>query len=275
MPDNNMAIMVGLGLAGLWFMNRQRGSQEDQVGQLTGASMMASGEGTAPDAPFLAYSGSSDPIFFFNQGGQMTQVPGTNVPVRAASDEDIGIYPGVKGSKTAQGGQYVPELEFTVAKSIAPAGTSDVSPTTPQFEGTPALSVTASTIWDQQALIANANFMPLLAIQDVQGISILGSNVDIATLTSADPFRAINVNTGDAFKTTGAVFHNRMASGEGGESGCGLRSADMARDRSGFGTNRSPRCWCTESKHTCPVDGTNIGPGTCRLRNRPRLDIGI
>jgi len=206
MATNNTFIMVGLGLAGLWFMNRQRGSQEDQVGQLTGASMMASGEGTAPDAPFLAYSGSSDPIFFFNQGGQMTQVPGTNVPVGASSDEDIGIYPGVKGSKTAEGGQYVPELEFTVAKSIAPAGTSDVSPTTPQFEGTPALSVTASTIWDQQALIANANFMPLLAIQDVQGISILGSNVDIATLTSADPFRAINVNTGDAFKTTGAVF---------------------------------------------------------------------
>jgi len=70
MPNNNMAIMVGLGLAGLWFMNRQRGSQEDQVDQLTGASMMAAGEGTAPDAPFQANSAPSDPIFFFNQGGQ-------------------------------------------------------------------------------------------------------------------------------------------------------------------------------------------------------------
>jgi hypothetical protein len=215
MVANNAFIMVGLGLAGLWFMNRQRGSQEDQVGQLTGASMMAAGEGTAPDQPFQTYSGPSDPIFFFNQGGQMTKVPGTNVPLGASSDEDIGIYPGssLMGSKDDQVGRrtgptslYVPELEFTVEKSIPPAGTSDDSPTTPEFAGTPALSVTASTVWDQQALIANANFMPLLAIQDVQGISILGSNVDIATLTSNDPFRGVNVTTGDIFTTTGGVL---------------------------------------------------------------------
>jgi len=206
MPDNNMAIMVGLGLAGLWFMNRQRGSQEDQVGQLTGASMMAAGEGTAPDAPFQAYSAPSDPIFFFNQGGQMTEVPGTNIPLGASTDEDIGIYPGRLGKKTPGKPTYVPELEFTVDKSIPPAGTSDVSLTTPEFAGTPALSVTASTIWDTEALIASANFMPLLAIQDVQGISILGSNVDISTLTSNDPFRGVNVTTGDVFTTTGAVF---------------------------------------------------------------------
>jgi len=178
-------------------MNRQRGSQEDQVGQLTGASMMAAGEGTAPDAPFQAYSAPANPIFFFNQGGQMTKVPGTNVPLGASSDEDIGIYPG---------GINRPELEFTVDKSIPPAGTSDDSPTTPEFAGTPALSVTASTIWDQEALIASANFMPLLAIQDVQGISILGSNVDIATIASTDPFRAINVTTGGIFTTTGEVL---------------------------------------------------------------------
>jgi len=197
MPDNNMAIMVGLGLAGLWFMNRQRGSQEDQVGQLTGASMMAAGEGTAPDAPFQAYSAPSDPIFFFNQGGQMTEVPGTNVPLAASSGEDIGIYPG---------GINRPELEFTVDRSIPPAGTSDDSPTTPEFAGTAPLSVTASTIWDTEALIANANFMPLLAIQDAQGLSILGSNVDIATMTSTDQFRAVNLDTGFAFTTTGAVL---------------------------------------------------------------------
>jgi len=197
MPDNNMAIMVGLGLVGLWFMNRQRGSQEDQVDQLTGASMMAAGEGTAPDAPFQAYSAPSDPIFFFNQGGQMTMVPGTNIPRGASSDEDIGIYPG---------GGNQGELEFQIPRSIPPAGTSDDSPTTPEFAGTAPLSVTASTIWDQEALIASANFMPLLAIQDVQGISILGSNVDIATLTSNDPFRGVNVTTGDVFTTTGAVL---------------------------------------------------------------------
>jgi len=206
MVANNTFIMVGLGLAGLWFMNRQRGSQEDQVGQLTGASMMAAGEGTAPDAPFQEYSAPANPIFFFNQGGQMTKVPGTNIPLGASSDEDIGIYPEVPGSKTPKKPQYVPELQFEVKKGPIAAGTSDESPTTPEFAGTPALSVTASTIWDQQALIANANFMPLLAIQDVQGISILQSNVDIATLTSTDKFRAINVGTGDIFTTTGAVL---------------------------------------------------------------------
>jgi hypothetical protein len=197
MANNNMAIMVGLGLAGLWFMNRQRGSQEDQVGQLTGASMMAAGEGTAPDAPFQAYSAPANPIFFFNQGGQMTKVPGTNVPLGASSDEDIGIYPG---------GKNRPELEFKVEKSIPPAGTSDDSPTTPEFAGTPALTVTASTFWDQQALIAEANFMPLLAIQDQSGLSILGANVDIATLSSKEQFRAVNVGTGDVFTTTATVL---------------------------------------------------------------------
>jgi len=199
MPDNNMAIMVGLGLAGLWFMNRQRGSQEDQVGQLTGASMMAAGEGTAPDAPFQAYSAPANPIFFFNQGGQMSKVPGTNVPAGASSDEDIGIYPG---------GGDVPELEFEIARSVPPAGTSDDSPTTPEFAGTAPISVTASTIWDQEALIASANFIPLLAIQDVGGggVNILGSNVDISTLSSKEQFRAVNLDTGFAFTTTGSVL---------------------------------------------------------------------
>jgi len=198
MPNNNMAIMVGLGLAGLWFMNRQRGSQEDQVGQLTGASMMAAGEGTAPDAPFQAYSAPANPIFFFNQGGQMTKVPGTNVPLGASSDEDIGIYPG---------GGNRPELEFEIAKSTPPAGTSDDSPTTPEFAGTAPVSVTASTIWDQEALIASANFMPLLAIQEVgTGINILGSNVDISNLSSKEYFRAVNLDTGFAFTTTGSVL---------------------------------------------------------------------
>jgi hypothetical protein len=169
------------------------------VGQLTGASMMAAGEGTAPDAPFQAYSAPSDPIFFFNQGGQMTKVPGTNVPRRASWGEDIGIYP--------DGGNR-PELEFKIARSVPPASTSDTSPTTPEFEGTGATTVTASTVWDQQALIAGANFMPLLAIQDAGGggVNILGSNVDISTLSSKEQFRAVNLNTGFAFTTTGGVL---------------------------------------------------------------------
>jgi len=197
--DNNMMILMGLGMAGLWFMNRQRGSQEDQVDQLAGAAMMASGEGTAPDAPFQAYSAPSNPSFFFNQGGQMTKVPGTNVPVRASSGEDIGVYPG---------GGNRPELEFEIARSMPPAGTTDISPTTPEFAGTGAGTVTASTVWDQQALIASANFMPLLAIQDTGGggVDILGSNVDISTLSSKEQFRAVNLNTGFAFTTTGGVL---------------------------------------------------------------------
>jgi len=199
--DNNMFIMVGLGMVGLWFMNRQRGSQEDQVDQLAGAAMMASGEGTAPDAPFQAYSAPSNPSFFFNQGGQMTKVPGTNVPVAASAGEDIGVYPG---------GGNRPELEFEIARSMPPAGTTDISPTTPEFAGSPGegLKVTASTVWDQQALIASANFMPLLAVQDTGGggVDILGSNVDISTLSSKEQFRAVNLNTGFAFTTTGGVL---------------------------------------------------------------------
>jgi len=194
MPDNNMMIMLGLGAAALWFMNRG-GSQEDQVDQLAGAAMMASGEGTAPDAPFQAYSAPSQPVFFFNQGGQMAEIPGTNVPLAASSGEDVGVYPG---------GGNRPELEFEVARSSPPAGTSDISPTTPEFAGSPAagLKVTASTVWDQQALIASANFMPLLAIQDTAGggVDILGSNVDISNLSSKEYFRAVNL--GDP---TGAI----------------------------------------------------------------------
>jgi hypothetical protein len=194
-----MFIMIGLGMAGLWFMNRQRGSQEDQVDQLAGAAMMASGEGTAPDAPFQAYSAPANPMFFFNQGGQMTKVPGTTIPFGASSDEDIGVYPGRYNK---------PELEFEIAPSEPPAGTFDISPTTPEFEGPGAGTVTASTVWDQQALIASANFMPLLAIQDTGGgaLKVLGSNVDISTLSSKEAFRAVNLDTGFAFTTSAGVL---------------------------------------------------------------------
>jgi hypothetical protein len=121
------------------------------------------------------------------------------VPLGASSDEDIGVYPG---------GGNRPELEFEIAKSIPPAGTSDDSPTTPEFAGTAPVSVTASTIWDQEALVASANFMPLLAIQDTGGggVNILGSNVDISTLSSKEQFRAVNLGTGFAFTTTGGVL---------------------------------------------------------------------
>jgi hypothetical protein len=198
MADNNMMILVGLGAVAFWFMNRG-GSEEDQVDQLAGAAMMAAGEGTAPDAPFQAYSAPSNPVFFFNQGGQMTKVPGTNVPIKASSGEDVGVYPG---------GGNKPELEFQIAKSLPPAGTSDDSPTTPEFAGTAATNVTASTIWDQEALVASANFMPLLAIGDTGGggIDILGSNVDISNLSSKEYFRAVNLDTGFAFTTTGSVL---------------------------------------------------------------------
>ena len=206
MPTNNTFILLGLGAAALWFMNRG-GSEEDQAGQLTGAAMMASGEGTSPDAPFQAYSAPANPVFFFNQGGEMAQIPGTNVPRAASFGEDIGVYPG---------GRNVPELEFTVARSVPPAGTSDISPTTPNFAGTQSAKVTPSTIWDQQAQIAEANFMPLLAIQDAGGggIDIVGSSVDISTLDSkeriadfaANPTRFANVDTGFAFTSTTNVL---------------------------------------------------------------------
>ena len=205
MPANNTFVMVGLAMAGLWFMNRQRGSDEDQVDQLAGAAMMASGEGTAPNAPFQAYSAPGNPSFFFNEGGQMTKVPGAPVPFDAISGEDIGIYPGASNQ---------PELEFKVEQSDPPIGTSDNSPTTPEFAGFGDDSFITSTIWDNQAAIAVANSMPLLAVQTEAGtISVLGSNVDIATLSSNEGFRAINVGTGDVFTSDRATVDEAILQG--------------------------------------------------------------
>ena len=200
MPDNNMLLMLGLGAAALFFLRNQGGSQEDQVDQLTGAAMMAAGEGTSPDAPFQAYSAPANPVFFFNQGGEMAQIPGTNVPRGASSDEDVGIYPG---------GANRPELEFEVARSVPSPSTTDISPINPVFSGSDSANVIPSTIWDEQAEIATANFMPLLAIQDTAGggIDILGSNVNISNLSSKEQFRAINVQSGSTpFTTTGVVL---------------------------------------------------------------------
>jgi hypothetical protein len=177
---------------------------------------------------------------------------GTNVPLGASSDEDIGIYPG---------GVNRPELEFKVAKSIPPAGTSDDSPTTPEFAGTAPLSVTASTIWDQEALIASANFMPLLAIQDVQGISILQSNVDIATLTSTDKFRAINVGTGDVFTTTGAVL---------GEYTAGWQAARAANPVAAY----VPQTW-QQIEAASGLTARQATPAPWIERQEWDLDIGI
>ena len=187
--------MLGLGAAALWFLNRG-GSEEDQVDQLAGAAMMASGEGTAPDAPFQAYSAPSNPSFFFNEGGQMAKV----------SPESYGAADKAPYTK--------PELEFEVARSTPPAGTTDISPTTPEFAGPVEynFNVASAAIWDDQVAIANANFMPLLAIQDAPGggINILGSNVDIATLSSKEQFRAVNLDKPgeitSGFTTTGEVL---------------------------------------------------------------------
>jgi hypothetical protein len=189
MPTNETFIMLGLGAAALWFLNRG-GSEEDQVDQLAGAAMMASGEGTASDAPFQAYGAPSNPSFFFNQGGQMAKVT-----ERSDGAADKPPY-------------TQPELEFQIDRSNPPVGTTDISPTTPQFAGTTTLYAAPSTIWNDQAAIAEANLMPLLAISDTQGggVKILGSNVDISTLSSKEYFRAVNLDTGFAFTTTGSVL---------------------------------------------------------------------
>jgi hypothetical protein len=192
MPTDNNLLLLGMGLAAFWMFQNRNGSQEDQVDQLTGAAMMAQGEGTAPDAPFEPYSAPANPVFFFNQGGEMARVPTSGIPIGATSDEDIGVYPG---------GNNRPELEFEVARSVPAPGTTDISPINPVFSGSDEGAVTASTIWDQQAQIAEANFMPLLAIEDTAGggIDILGSNVDISNLSSKEQFRAVNLDTGFAF----------------------------------------------------------------------------
>ena len=202
MPDNNTLIMLGLGAAALFLWNNRGASEDAETDQLTGAAMMAAGEGTAPNAPFQAYSAPANPIFFFNQGGEMAQIPGTNVPKGASTDEDIGVYPG---------GTNRPELEFEIQSSGDAIGTTDNSPINPVFQTSQLGAVEASTIWDQQALIANSNFMPLLAIQDTSGpigggIDILGSNVNISNLSSKEQFRAVNLDTGFNFVTNSEVL---------------------------------------------------------------------
>ena len=202
MPENNTLIMLGLGAAALFLWNNRGASQDAQTDQLTDAAMMAAGEGTAPNAPFQLYSAPANPVFFFNQSGEMAKIPGTNVPLNASKDEDIGVYPD---------GKNRPELEFEIERSGDAVGTSDNSPINPVFQTSQLGAVEASTIWDQQALIANSNFMPLLAIQDTSGpigggIDILGSNVNISNLSSKEQFRAVNMNTGFGFTTTGEVL---------------------------------------------------------------------
>ena len=201
MPDNNMLLMLGLGAAALFFLRNQGGSQDDQVDQLTGAAMMAAGEGTAPDAPFQAYSAPANPVFFFNQGGEMAQLPGTNVPRGASSDEDIGVYPG---------GTNRPELEFTVARSIPADSTTDISPINPNFSGSPKVDIIPATVWDEPAAIGQANFLPTLAVQDVRGPmggeGIIISGEDISVLSSKEQFRAVNIDSGFGFTTTGDVL---------------------------------------------------------------------
>ena len=132
----------------------------------------------------------------------MAQIPGTNVPKGASTDEDIGVYPG---------GTNRPELEFEIQSFGDAIGTTDNSPINPVFQTSQLGAVEASTIWDQQALIANSNFMPLLAIQDTfgpigGGIDILGSNVNISNLSSKEQFRAVNLDTGFNFVTNSEVL---------------------------------------------------------------------
>jgi hypothetical protein len=55
---------MGLGLAALFMLRNRGASEEVQASQLAGAAMMASGEGTAPDAPFQEYSAPANPVVF-------------------------------------------------------------------------------------------------------------------------------------------------------------------------------------------------------------------
>ena len=186
MPNNNTLIMMGLGLAALFMLRNQGGSQDNQVPQLAGAAMMATGEGTAPDAPFQEYSAPTNPVFFFNRGGQMAQVPGSPVPVMATPDEDIGIYPG---------GNNQPELEFTVARRDPPTGTTDISPTTPEFQGSGNVEVIPASGFDIS--VSNPRLTTSLPTEAIaytavpgQGISIFGATSDIATLSSSEKITA-------------------------------------------------------------------------------------
>jgi hypothetical protein len=164
--------------------------------------MMAAGEGTAPNAAFVPLAMPSDPVFFFNQGGEMSQTPYSAVPSAARAGEDIGQH--ISGTNQ-------PELEFEVEDTGVAVGTFDNTPTTPQFAGGILSGLVPSTLWDDPIAIAEANKMPLLAIQDTGswevgtgGIKILGANVDIANLSSKEVFRAVQVNP-DGTPSLGAI----------------------------------------------------------------------
>jgi hypothetical protein len=200
MPNTTL-LMLAAGAA-LLFLRNRGDSGEDQVDQLTSSAMMASGEGTAPDAPFVPLAMPSDPVFFFNQGGEMSQTPYSAVPSAARAGEDIGQH--ISGTNQ-------PELEFEVEDTGVAVGTFDNTPTTPQFAGGILSGLVPSTLWDDPIAIAEANKMPLLAIQDTGsweigtgGIKILGANVDIANLSSKDLFRAVQVNP-DGTPSLGAI----------------------------------------------------------------------
>jgi len=200
MPNNTLLLLAAG--AALLFLRNRGDSGEDQVDQLTSSAMMAAGEGTAPNAAFVPLAMPSDPVFFFNQGGEMSQTPYSAVPSAARAGEDIGQH--ISGTNQ-------PELEFEVEDTGVAVGTFDNTPTTPQFAGGILSGLVPSTLWDDPIAIAEANKMPLLAIQDTGsweigtgGIKILGANVDIANLSSKDLFRAVQVNP-DGTPSLGAI----------------------------------------------------------------------
>lgn len=185
MPTDNNLILLGMGLAAFWMFQNRNGSQEGQVDQLTGAAMMASGEGTNPDAPFSPYSTPTNPVFFWNRGGGMSVVPEQPVELAATYDEDIGVYPG---------GKNVPELHFTMESSQPPPGTSDTSPTTPEFEGDEDLFFSGDTPRtppdDAAADARKTLFIDWGPVSDPVP-SLWGASEDISNLDSKEKFVAV------------------------------------------------------------------------------------
>jgi hypothetical protein len=180
-------LIVGLGAAALWMFGR--GTENN----LVDTASTASGMGAAPRQPEFV------PIVF--------NVPGTNVPWAASTDEDIGVYPG-----PVQRGA----LDFSVATGPVAAGTSDNSPVNPAFTSSQPSEIVTNA-WENAAAIAAANDTPIVKIRETMTGGV-AATTNIATLSSKEQFTVLSDHSAfpSTFQTTPDVLVEYVAGFAGG-----------------------------------------------------------
>jgi hypothetical protein len=168
-------LLLGLGAAALWMLGR--GGQTS----LVDTASTASGMGAAPRQPVALPAG--------------IKIPGTNVPAASSTDEDIGVYPGV-----VQRGA----LDFAIPLGPVAAGTTDISPVKPAFQQTQPQKIVTNA-WENPDEISEANATTTVLIRDTFGGG-LETTTNIATLSSKETFKAVNVDSGFTFHTSPGVL---------------------------------------------------------------------